>query len=150
MVLNVCAWLTHHEGIQRVTNSFNPKTMCDGRKYKYLIPSFALQKQKNIPTVWKDDETFDINKLDLKTKISKEQVDKVNSLFAKYVGTKCFKNYTQRGNRFADKNLMYFNRYITECRVEQPIEIGGMECLVVCISGQSFMLHQIRKMIGIK
>lgn len=39
-------------------------------------------------------------------------------------------------------------RYITQFECGQPFEAEGLEFVVVRVKGQSFMLHQIRKMVG--
>lgn len=40
-------------------------------------------------------------------------------------------------------------RYILECKCSEPFEIDGAKFVKVVLLGQSFVLHQIRKMIGL-
>lgn len=40
-------------------------------------------------------------------------------------------------------------RYIKEIECGQPFLVGNLEYVQIRIKGQSFMLHQIRKMIGL-
>ena len=62
-----------------------------------------------------------------------------------YVGTKSFHNYTPRV-KAGDASA---NRYIMSFRPEDPV-VGpdGVEWIPIVTVGQSYMLHQIRKMVA--
>jgi len=79
-------------------------------------------------------------------RISPERLSRVKAAFARYVGTKNFHNYTVR-KQAKDPSA---KRHIKSFTVsDTPIEIGGTEWLSLKVHGQSFMMHQIRKMIGL-
>ncbi|XP_053309759.1 pseudouridylate synthase 1 homolog [Spea bombifrons] len=119
-------------GLKRVTGRFNSKNTCDARTYSYTLPTFAFSH--------KDHETQDES-----FRLSKETLDKVNELLALYKGTHNFHNFTsQKGPRDPSAK-----RYIMEMHCEPPFQQGGLELAVIKVKGQSFMMHQIRKMIGL-
>lgn len=60
----------------------------------------------------------------------------------KYVGTHDFSNFTIKNKQGAGK------RFIRSVVVSEPLLRSGIEYLAVTVHGQSFLLHQIRKMIG--
>jgi tRNA pseudouridine38-40 synthase len=113
----------------RTTNSFNPKRGCSGRIYEYLIPTFCFEK--------KSDASF---------RITKEKLEEVRSLFQTYVGNHFFHNFTRMES---DKGKNYYRRIINAIEITDPIESQGLELCSIMINGESFMLHQIRKMIGL-
>ena len=79
-------------------------------------------------------------------RISHERLSRVKATFARYVGTKNFHNYTVR-KQPSDPSA---KRHIKSFTVSDiPIEIGGTEWLSLKVHGQSFMMHQIRKMVGL-
>ncbi|KAG8455978.1 hypothetical protein GDO86_001968 [Hymenochirus boettgeri] len=119
-------------GLKRVTGRFNSKNSCDARTYSYTLPTFAFSHKDHE----KQDENF---------RLSKETLDRVNELLALYKGTHNFHNFTsQKGP--SDPSA---KRYIMEMHCESPFKQGGLELAVIKVKGQSFMMHQIRKMIGL-
>ncbi|KAJ9116956.1 hypothetical protein QFC22_004614 [Naganishia vaughanmartiniae] len=78
-------------------------------------------------------------------RISETEVERFRELMKAYLGTHNFHNYTLNKS-FKDPSS---KRYMIDIDVAPPVEHNGMEWLSVKIHGQSFMLHQIRKMISL-
>jgi tRNA pseudouridine38-40 synthase len=77
-------------------------------------------------------------------RISPSRHQKVVDAFNKYVGTHNFHNYTVRKSP-RDPSV---KRHIKSFTVSEPIIINDTEWLSLKVHGQSFMMHQIRKMVG--
>jgi tRNA pseudouridine(38-40) synthase len=83
-------------------------------------------------------------------RIPHQNVARARELFKMFEGTKSFHNFTP-GGRSQDPSSM---RYIVSVSVDDPIEVEvetagtKMEFVRIELNGQSFMLNQIRKMIG--
>jgi tRNA pseudouridine38-40 synthase len=78
-------------------------------------------------------------------RIPKERIDRVQAALDCYVGTRNYHNFTiQKTARdpSAKRNIKSFVCNPT------PIIINGTEWLSLKVHGQSFMMHQIRKMVG--
>ncbi|KAL6097134.1 pus1 [Pungitius sinensis] len=120
-------------GLKRVTQGFNSKNNCDARTYAYMLPTVAFSS--------KDYDTADTAAFRLET----ETLQKVNSLFSLYKGTHNFHNFTSQ-KAPSDPSA---RRYITEMFCGEPFMNSDMQFAVITVRGQSFMLHQIRKMIGL-
>ncbi|XP_020860033.1 pseudouridylate synthase 1 homolog [Phascolarctos cinereus] len=119
-------------GLKRVTGSFNSKNRCDARTYFYMLPTFAFAHK-------------DHDVQDERYRLSPDTLEKVNQLLAGYRGTHNFHNFTsQKGPKEPSAR-----RYIMEMHCEAPFVREGMEFAVIKVKGQSFMMHQIRKMIGL-
>lgn len=120
------------QGLKRVTGGFNSKNKCDARTYSYMLPTFAFAHKDH-------DVQEEVYRLD------RETLDKVNKLLACYKGTHNFHNFTsQKGPRDPSAK-----RYIMEMYCGEPFVRENMEFAVIKVKGQSFMMHQIRKMIGL-
>lgn len=132
-------------GCLLTTSSFNARTACDSRKYEYVAPLYvfdpsayrskALQESLKISQKreYDPDFTFDSS-----------MKQRFNGLLYKFVGTHNFHNFTVRASP-TDASV---TRYIMDFQCGDPFTIDGMQCVPITVHGQSFMLHQIRKMVG--
>ncbi|KAJ2995816.1 tRNA pseudouridine synthase 1 [Globomyces sp. JEL0801] len=155
-------------GYARVNNSFSAHTLCDSRIYEYLLPTYCFMEasaidypfsniaietdmtlEKSGRTLFQPREviepTLEEMKLKRQYRITNQKLDKFNSILSKYVGTHNYHNFTV-GKSFNDRSAQ---RYITLCEAGVPFLQDGAEWLSIKIHGQSFMLHQIRKMMGL-
>lgn len=77
-------------------------------------------------------------------RISSERLASLKAALQVFVGTKNFHNYTV-GQHFNQPNSM---RVIRSFEAGTPFLIDGTEWVSLKVHGQSFMLHQIRKMVA--
>lgn len=75
---------------------------------------------------------------------SDEVKHRMEETLQEFKGTHNFHNYAARV-RFEDKNA---KRYMVSFEVSDPFEVDGVQLVRTTIIGQSFMLNQIRKMMG--
>eukprot|EP00268_Persea_americana_P042159 TRINITY_DN4215_c0_g1_i2.p1 TRINITY_DN4215_c0_g1~~TRINITY_DN4215_c0_g1_i2.p1 ORF type:complete len:620 (+),score=134.83 TRINITY_DN4215_c0_g1_i2:87-1946(+) len=71
--------------------------------------------------------------------------ERFNGILKRYVGTHNFHNFTTR-TKAEDPSA---RRYIVSFNADDVVSIDGMEFVRCEVVGQSFMLHQIRKLIGL-
>jgi len=119
---------------RRVTKGFNSKTTCDARSYSYTLPTYIFTK---------DGE--EINKTSFR--LPPERLEELNKLLSIYLGTKNFHNFTIR----KDANDRSANRHIKSFICQKPFipDNTEVEFARLKITGQSFMMHQIRKMVSL-
>jgi len=116
--------------IRRVVRSFNSKNFCEARTYSYLMPTFAFASLEDTSESYR---------------LPQEGLTSVRELFSQYLGTKNFHNFTIK-KKATEANA---KRFILSITCEDPFERDGLEWVHIKIKGQSFMMHQIRKMIGL-
>lgn len=120
---------------KKATKYFDSKNFCDARTYSYLLPSFAICP---VDQVTQEDFT-----------VSKETISEFNTILKMFTGTHNFHNFTA-GKKPTDASA---KRFIISFECSEPFLMSDgdkkIEVLVARVKGQSFMLHQIRKMIGL-
>jgi len=119
-------------GIDRVTGGFNAKTMCDRRRYEYGIPTRAFDPNLGAEGAA---EAF---------AFTEETRSRVDGVLKNYCGTHNFHNYTVK----VKPTDAQAKRYIISFECSAPFEVEGEQFVRCQVVGQSFMLHQIRKLIG--
>ncbi|KAL1734023.1 pseudouridine synthase, partial [Schizophyllum commune] len=154
-------------GFTRVTNSFEARQMCDSRKYTYFFPSYMLIPPKpgtgnhaNLQQFCEDapvpalDHPFwqghaeDDPETEMQRKrrwrLPRDKLEALRRTAEKFEGTHNFHNFTV-GRTFQDRSCM---RYMKKIEIADPVVYGDTEWIAVTLHGQSFMLHQIRKMMS--
>ncbi|WVQ84230.1 tRNA pseudouridine(38-40) synthase [Cryptococcus sp. DSM 104549] len=165
-------------GFVRTVKSFNARTAADSRIYEYLLPSYCLlpPSKEVVLAKYLDESCPDWREvigpacefsdatnpppIDLEGEPTPQQrgeferrrgwrvdertMKRFRDIIAQYTGTHNFHNYTV-GKPFADRAV---KRFMMNLEVKDPQVYGDIEWISVQIHGQSFMLHQIRKMIS--
>ncbi|KAJ2632915.1 tRNA pseudouridine synthase 1, partial [Coemansia sp. RSA 1290] len=139
----------------RVVRSFNAKTACDSRVYEYMLPTYVFmppsEKCMELAKTVKFEERQvpETSEADLRAKreyrAPREMLEYVRKALEKYQGTHDYRNFTVTKGCTANNS----RRHIHWFTMSDPMVIRGCEWLSLKVKGQSFMLHQIRKMVGL-
>lgn len=117
--------------VYRVIKGFNSKSWCDSRTYSYMCPTFAFA-----PCTETASEDY---------RMTQDILEEVRKMLQMYKGLHNFHNFTS-GVKYHDACAI---RRIIDAECSNPFERDGLEWITIKITGQSFMLHQIRKMIAL-
>lgn len=120
--------------VKNVTKGFNAKQTCDARSYSYTLPTYIFTK---------DDEQVS----ETSFRLSSERFQELNKILRKYVGTKNYHNFTIK----KEPQDPSANRFMMSFKCDEPYvpDNTEVEFARLKVTGQSFMLHQIRKMVGL-
>jgi len=133
-------------GFKRVTNGFDARKLCDRRRYEYVLPLFAFDSEQ-----CREKSYYEQNGKPLQYGVTNdieftaELKERFNGILNQYVGTHNFHNFTQGVDAHEPQAL----RHILSFTVGEPFDIHGRKFVACTVLGQSFVLHQIRKMIGL-
>lgn len=145
----------HLYSIIRLTKSVVPSKQAISRAYEYVVPTFFLMQgnlSQEVELQRQEDQACKRSgvKRDYPDAVldsvvgytsPKDDVKAFSDILQKYIGTKDFRNFTKLSNEKGSR------RYIKSIAVSAPYVCDGVEYVRVSIAGQSFLLHQIRKMV---
>jgi len=146
--------------VKKVTKSFQAKTARDKVRYQYMVPSYLLRPREEVRKVFEDvlagkkgsfeqvvgDEEATKVMDDFRSyRAPADVLQKVDSVFKKYEGTKKYHNYTNSKSYTDASAARYMMSFVRAGVVEGD---DGMEWVAVAVTGQAFLLHQIRKMVS--
>jgi len=160
--------------ITKTTKSFNAKNKCTRRRYEFLLPTYTLQlvstmneylkeakqKQGNIRDAGKPGGYGDPTSLDhlaapalssvrtnlVSYRASEETLEKLKETWKSFEGTRRYHNFTSDKSPYDESA----KRFMMNCTCSDPIiAFTGVQFVKLTVIGQSFLLNQIRKMVGV-
>lgn len=118
-------------GMKRCSRNFDARFNCNARTYSYTLPTIAFADY-NDQTAMKE------------YRITSERLQRANDILTLFKGQTNFHNYTV-DKLFFDRSSQ---RRIDDIQCSQPFVERDIEFARITIKGESFMMHQIRKMVG--
>lgn len=147
----------------RTTRNFCAKTQRDRVRYQYMIPSFVLYDPVDLKRLFFEVCGKDLAERPLTDGLTDQELAAMqNRLYSfrstpkhladlraaldSYVGTYSFHNFTKG----VKPNQAQASRNIYSFQAEEPVIFdNGVEWIPTQVVGQSFLLHQIRKMVSV-
>jgi tRNA pseudouridine38-40 synthase len=145
----------HLYKIVRLTKRNIPSKQTESRIYEYIVPVYFLRESsyaEEIGELRKRDAAA--AKLGIRRTYSDEMLADIlgyrapagdvslfREILQRYVGTKSFHNFTSLGN------VKGTRRYIRSVALSDTYVVDDVEYVRIMLHGQSFLLHQIRKMV---
>lgn len=122
-------------GMLQCTMAFNARQDCQQRRYEYIFPLKLLGGPNHPQNNPENSSAGD------------PRVNRLSSILKAYEGSHCFANFTEGLAASEDAS----RRYMIRVKCQQPFlpPGAGVYYVVVEVFGQSFLLHQIRKMVGL-
>lgn len=116
--------------VSHCPKKFSAKNACFARTYEYICPvsAFLPAGKKE----WTPDELATLH-------------DKVNPYLEQFVGSFNYHNFTPKANPSHASSL----RNILSFKCSPTYTVDGVDFVSLFVKGQSFMLHQIRKMVAV-
>lgn len=149
--------------VNKTTKKFCAKTGRSRVRYQYMIPAFCFWDRKELKELMNklapldnevrtpgrplsEDECNEIKQLVKNYRVEPEQLEALKTALHKYEGTHSFHNFT---NKLSAQDASA-TRYIVSFNVEDPMIFdNGMQWIPTQVLGQSFLIHQIRKMVSV-
>jgi len=149
--------------ILKTSRAFCAKTQRDRARYTYMIPSFLLYDREELQDLFKSvlgpnprdgrsardpltpEEITQLAAVLTKFRATPLDLENLKDALEKYEGTMSFHNFTN--GKTADDAAA--RRYIISFQTQDPIMMEGIEWIPTQVVGQSFLLHQIRKMVSL-
>ncbi|WOG99791.1 hypothetical protein DCAR_0519147 [Daucus carota subsp. sativus] len=130
-------------GYKRVAPSFSAQRFCDRRRYVYLLPVFVFDLRRVLSNCESGNVVEGECDVD-RFCYGEEEKERFNRILKCYEGTHNFHNFTTR-IKAEDPSSQ---RFIVSFSASDTVVVDGIEFVKCQVVGQSFMLHQIRKLIG--
>lgn len=121
-------------GYYQVPRSFSAKDRCGARIYEYRVPTYVFRPSSMNTRISAVDWTF--------TDQTRQVVDEILSA---YLGTHRFHNFTVKMSYKEPQT----ERYIMSFTCSAPYLMEDVPWVTLTVRGQSFVLHQIRKMVAV-
>ncbi|KAN0037939.1 hypothetical protein ACTA71_000111 [Dictyostelium dimigraforme] len=130
--------------IMRVNNSFHAKNAVDARSYIYVTPTHVFEPKFAKKKKSTEEVEGGGGGGSSQWKFTSDTLSILNKVLSFYLGNHRFHNYTSR----KESNDVSVFRKIHSFVCSEPFVLEGVEMVSINVVGESFMLHQIRKMIG--